>query len=129
MNRSKVLHAREVAARGAIRHATGALRAAPSAVEHPAMRILVIPAALAMTACNVPEPPGDASFDATVDARRADAADAWPDGVVCEGERLGDESIGCRRMGIPSGYLCIRYGCPGEDGGADLTGCCVITTS
>ncbi len=91
------------------------------------MRALVIPAALAMTACTAPAAPADASYDAALDARRA--ADAWPDGVVCQGERLGDESIGCRRADVPPGYLCIRYGCPGEDGGTDLTGCCVITTS
>lgn len=92
------------------------------------MRTLVLPTALVMVACASPATE-DAGLDAGLDARRPDAADVLSEGVVCEGERLADESIGCRRMNVPSGLICTRYGCQGEDGGADLTGCCVLMSS
>jgi len=84
-------------------------------------------AILAMTACSEAPSPSDAIVRDAPDAR--DAADVWPEGAVCEGERLDDQTIACRRANIPRGLLCTRDGCPGEDGGADLSGCCALLSS
>jgi hypothetical protein len=73
----------------------------------------------------VPEASG---IDIQFSERRVDVAP--PDGALCITERNDLGAVVCREEGFPvgSGFLCLRYLCGADDGGASTEGCCRLVS-
>jgi hypothetical protein len=122
-----------------------------------AMRPLVIPSVLLMAplALGCSDTPSlDAMTEASAVVDASDAGDALdvldameepgvdiqfserrvdvspPDGSMCITERNDAGAVVCREEGFPvgSGFLCLRYLCDADDGGASTDGCCRLVS-
>jgi hypothetical protein len=79
----------------------------------------------ALDALDAMEEPG---LDIQFSERRVDVAP--PDGALCITERNDAGLVVCREEGFPvgSGFLCLRYLCGADDGGASTDGCCRLVS-
>jgi hypothetical protein len=79
----------------------------------------------ALDALDAMEEPG---VDIQFSERRVDVSP--PDGALCITERNDAGAVVCREEGFPvgSGFLCLRYLCDADDGGASTDGCCRLVS-
>jgi len=79
----------------------------------------------ALDALDALEEPG---VDIQFSERRVDVSP--PDGALCITERNDAGVVVCREEGFPvgSGFLCLRYLCGADDGGASTDGCCRLVS-
>jgi len=84
--------------------------------------------ALADATMDAPEAMEEAGVDIQFSERRVDVAP--PDGAMCITERNDAGAVVCREEGFPlgSGFLCLRYLCDADDGGASTDGCCRLVS-
>lgn len=70
----------------------------------------------------------EVGVDIQFSERRVDVAP--PDGSMCITERNDAGAVVCREEGFPagSGFLCLRYLCDADDGGASADGCCRLVS-
>jgi len=70
----------------------------------------------------------EVGVDIQFSERRVDVAP--PDGSMCITERNDAGAVVCREEGFPvgSGFLCLRYLCDADDGGASTDGCCRLVS-
>jgi len=82
-------------------------------------------ALVGMDAVDALEEPG---VDIQFSERRVDVAP--PDGSMCITARNDAGAVVCREEGFPvgSGFLCLRYLCDADDGGASTDGCCRLVS-
>lgn len=79
-------------------------------------------------ALDAPEAMEEAGVDIQFSERRVDVSP--PDGAMCITERNDAGAVACREEGFPvgSGFLCLRYLCDADDGGASTDGCCRLVS-
>ena len=77
---------------------------------------------------DAPEAMEEAGVDIQFSERRVDVSP--PDGAMCITERNDAGAVACREEGFPvgSGFLCLRYLCDADDGGASTDGCCRLVS-